>query len=225
LDASSLSLFGSTLDSRIAYAGKDLFSFLLLHWVAGITFMLLVTVSVLQLREVAHPKLLGQVIRPQEPQPDLLGNLLNESVATHAKRMTLSIIIYAALLTLHVHIPIQLISASNLLQRAPFLRLKFSYVLMSQLQIPLELLFFHLCMLGILEKNKNSIGELQHHWFKLLGRILGLTGVLLPRVVEEFRLVGSRPIFDRRRIDPFWLSLAKADERDRERLLASKALN
>jgi E3 ubiquitin-protein ligase MARCH6 len=29
---------------------------LLLHWVLGITFMLFVTVSVLQLREVMHPE-------------------------------------------------------------------------------------------------------------------------------------------------------------------------
>jgi E3 ubiquitin-protein ligase MARCH6 len=221
LDASSLSLFGGSLESRVAYAGRDLFSFILLHWVAGITFMLLVTVSVLQLREVAHPKLLGQVIRPQEPQPDLLGNLLNETVPTHAKRMALSIIIYAALLTMHVHIPIQLISSSRLLDYAPYLRLKFCYVMMTQLQIPLELLFFHLCMLGILEKNKNSIGELQHHWFKFVGRLLGLTGVLLPRVVREFRLIGSRSIFDGSRVDPFWILLAKANERDREQIMKS----
>lgn len=32
---------------------------------AGITFMLFVTVSVLQLREVLHPDILGKIIRPQ----------------------------------------------------------------------------------------------------------------------------------------------------------------
>jgi E3 ubiquitin-protein ligase MARCH6 len=44
--------------------------------VLGITFMLFVTVSVLQLREVLHPDIFAAVIRPQEPHPDLLGSLL-----------------------------------------------------------------------------------------------------------------------------------------------------
>ena len=45
LDGSSSQLFGSTHEDSILFAGRDLFSFILLHWVAGITFMLLVTVS------------------------------------------------------------------------------------------------------------------------------------------------------------------------------------
>jgi E3 ubiquitin-protein ligase MARCH6 len=49
LDGSSMELFGSNAQDRILYAGQDLFSFILLHWVAGITFMLLVTVSGKQL--------------------------------------------------------------------------------------------------------------------------------------------------------------------------------
>lgn len=43
LDGSSMELFGSNADDMILFAGRDLFSFILLHWVAGITFMLLVT--------------------------------------------------------------------------------------------------------------------------------------------------------------------------------------
>jgi E3 ubiquitin-protein ligase MARCH6 len=91
LDASSMDLFGCNAEERLAYAGSDVFSFILLHWVAGITFMLLVTVSVLQLREVAHSDLLAHLIRPQEPQPDLLGNLLHDSVLSQSKRMLLSL--------------------------------------------------------------------------------------------------------------------------------------
>ena len=34
--------------------------------------------------------------------------------------------------------------------------------------MPLELLVFHLSMLGLLEKYKNSIGEMQHYWFKTI---------------------------------------------------------
>jgi len=213
LDASTLSFFGSTLEERVLYAGRDLFSFTLLHWVVGITFMLLVTVSVLQLREVAHPDLLAQVIRPQEPHPDLLGNLMHETLSTHTKRMVLSLVIYAALMTVHVYLPIRLLMAGEIAQWLPFFQVKLSYLIMPEAQVPLELLFFHICMLGVLEKNKNSIGEMQHHWLKYFCGCLGITESALPRTVEGFRLIGSRRIFldDKAEvIDPFWQELAKS---------------
>jgi E3 ubiquitin-protein ligase MARCH6 len=221
LDASTMSAFGSNQDSRIRSAGQDLFSFILLHWVAGITFMLLVTVSVLQLREVAHPDLLGQMIRPQEPQPDLLGNLMHESIGTHTKRMFLSFIIYAALLAMHVYIPVRVLGASGATKYFPFLELKFWYPVMPQLQVPLELLLFHLSMLALLEKYKNSIGEMQHHWLKFMSQHTGMTNCLLPREVHCFYLVGSRPVFQRgRTVDEFWSDLANP-ENDGEQILSS----
>jgi RING-variant domain len=217
LDASTLTLFSSSLEERILHAGADLFSFLLLHWVAGITFMLLVTVSVLQLREVTHPDLLGQMIRPQEPQPDLLGNLMHESVSTHTKRMILSLIIYAFLLWVQVLLPVRMAIASGAAQSLPFLKLKFCYVVMPQLQVPVELLVFHLCMLGLLEKYKNSIGEMQHYWLKLQCRWMNMTHCILPQRIEAFRLVGSRPVFKNvdgeHKVDEFWYTVSKG-ERD-----------
>lgn len=72
--------------------------YVLYNWVLGISFMLTVTVSVLQLREVLHPKILGPIIRPQEPQPDLLGNLVKEEWAVHGKRMGISLGIYFLIL-------------------------------------------------------------------------------------------------------------------------------
>jgi len=219
LDASTMSLFGSTLADRILYAGSDLFSFILLHWVAGITFMLLVTVSVLQLREVAHPGLLAQIIRPQEPQPDLLGNLMNESASTHTKRMIMSFIIYAVLLAMHVYFPVRMLISSGSTKYLPFLELKFFYAIIPQLQVPLELLAFHLCMLALLEKYKNSIGEMQHHWLKFMSNYMGITDSMLPQSIDSFRLVGSRQVFNGERVDAFWFDLAK--EGKREELLYS----
>ena len=213
LDASTISLLGGTMEDRVTYAGKDLFSSLLLHWVAGITFMLLVTVSVLQLREVMHPDLLAQVIRPQEPQPDLLGNLLHETATTHAKRMLLSLVIYSLLLYIQIQFPVNLMMSAGLGNILSFFKLKFCYLLIPQLQVPLELLVFHLCMLALLERNKNSIGELQHHWLKFLSKQFGLTDAVLPRHVENFRLVGSRAIFvEDRAIDDFWYKLSNEDD-------------
>jgi E3 ubiquitin-protein ligase MARCH6 len=213
LDTSTVPLLGGTLDDRILYAGRDLFSFILLHWVAGITFMLLVTVSVLQLREVAHPDLLSQMIRPQEPQPDLLGNLMNESVSTHSKRMVLSLIIYAFLLTIHIYLPVRFVVARLMNRRlSDYMHLHFCYILPQQLQVPLELLFFHLCMLALLEKYKNALGGIQHQWLAFMTRMMGLSDCILPHTVGFFRHIGSRSIYERGRIiDPIWYKLVDND--------------
>ena len=104
--------------------------------------MLLFTASVLQLGEVMHPDLLAHVIRPQEPQPDLLGNLLHETAGTHAKQMLLSLVIYSFLLFLQVHFPLNFLLSTGLGDMLSFFKLKFCYILMLQLQVPLELLVF-----------------------------------------------------------------------------------
>lgn len=195
LDAATLTAFNSVPSDRILFAGNDLFSSLSIHWVVGITFMLLVTVSVLQLREVVHPSLFARMIRPQEPQPDLLGNLLSESGTTHAKRMVLSLAIYTFLLTIHIWLPSRILVSTGLDSYVPFLRPHLWYIVTPQLQVPLELLIFHLTMLGFLEKYKNNIGGLQHWWLNTICKPLGLTNYLLPRKIQRFLYIGSKQIF------------------------------
>jgi E3 ubiquitin-protein ligase MARCH6 len=212
LDASVSSVLGYTWEERIIYAGSDLFSFVLLHWVMGITFMLLVTVSVLQLREVVHPDLLSQVIRPQEPQPDLLGNLLNETAATHAKRMAVSLVIYAALWAMHIYIPTKILKLAVLQPIVPSFRLKLYYLISPEIQVPFELIFFHLSMLGLLERYKNGLGEMQHHWLKLITGIMGIRDRVLPLGIDRFEYLGSREVFEgEKTLVSFWYDLAKTD--------------
>ena len=157
LDFATLSLFNTSINDRIHHAGGDLFGSLLIHWVFGITFMLLVTVSVLQLREVAHPDLLAKVIRPQEPQPDLLGNILHETGLTHTRRMILSLAIYVALLLVFVWVPAKILTGAGLIKFLPIFQPNFWHILLPELQFPIELLIFHLSMLALLEKNKVRI--------------------------------------------------------------------
>ncbi|KAL7513840.1 hypothetical protein ACHAXN_011071 [Cyclotella atomus] len=245
LDVATLPLFNRTVDDRIVFAGDDLFGSLALHWVTGITFMLLVTVSILQLREVAHPDILARVIRPQEPQPDLLGNLLQENAVTHTKRIMLSLGIYVALLTLHIWLPSRILLTNGLHKFLPFFQPKYWHIVMPQLQIPLELLLFHLCMLGVLEKYKNNIGWLQHHWLHFLGNVLGITDQILPREVIKFEHIGTLPVFTNAenslkssfkdeespksksstptyQVHPLWNDLiAEQDSRKRENILSS----
>ena len=226
LDIATLSLFEKTTHDRITYAGGDLFGSIFLHWVAGITFMLLVTVSVLQLREVAHPDILACVIRPQEPQPDLLGNLLQESGITHAKRILLSLGIYAALLTIHVWIPSKFLTSFNIGRYLPFFQPKFRHFVMPQIQVPAELFIFHLCMLGFLEKYKNNIGEMQHHWLVLMGNLLGLADRILPREVEKFVLVGTLPVYDDdEKPDKLEQNPLDMDDEEEKRLIDSRVFS
>lgn len=207
LDVATLPVFGRTMESQVAFAGSNLFGFLLLHWVIGISFMLLVTVSVLQLREVVHPDILSQTIRPQEPQPDLLGNLMNDSVDTHVRRMFLSLLIYALLLWLHVYVPVRAVVSCGLLEKVGTIQLKYWYILMPELQIVLELLVFHLCMLALLEKFKNKIGQMQHFWLKRITALLGLAPSIIPMKINAFECIGTRLVFDGDKVSDFWTSL------------------
>jgi len=196
LDIATLQLFQATVSERITFLRENLVGSLLLHWVIGITFMLIVTVSILQLREVLHPALLAANIRPQEPHPDLLGSLLRETAKTHTRRMFLTLVIYASLLAVFVCVPVSMIS-QFWLHRLPLKPAFFYFV--PQLQIPLELVLFHLAMLASLEKFKNKIGNWQYTWLKFVCRRLGLTQFLLPLPVirtegngeSEDQLVGE----------------------------------
>ena len=201
LDLATLELFNATVQSRVLHASKDLFGSLLVHWVAGITFMLLVTVSVLQLREVVHPDLLARVVRPQEPQPDLLGNMLKERGFTHARRMLLSLSIYLGLLVVNVWAPGKLLITSGLSRSIPVFQPKIWHVVIPQLQIPLELLVFHLSMLAFLEKYKNCIGMLQHKWLVAVCDVMGLSDYMIPREVAKFNLIASKPVFRQSSLD------------------------
>jgi hypothetical protein len=50
-------------------------------------------------------------------------------------------------------------------------------------------------MLGVLEKYKNNIGEMQHHWLLWIGNHLGITHQILPHEVNRFSLLGCLPVF------------------------------
>ena len=229
LDISTLELYQSCLSDRVKLAGEDIIGFFLLHWVVGITFMLIVTVSVLQFREVLHPDILAHIIRPQESQPDMIANLLQDDGWTHIKRIVPSLGIYAGLLFLHVWVPGMLLSRWGLDTYMPLFRPKTWYIVSKQLQIPIELIVFHISMLSMLERYKNRIGETQHICLLKVCNILNMADNLLPRAIGKFKLrtivplrSGSRRLNSMERmskptsnptsIDPFWEKLLNLHE-------------
>ncbi|KAG3171158.1 hypothetical protein PI126_g1968 [Phytophthora idaei] len=189
IDFTSLHLFMVSAQDRIAFCMQHMICALMVHWVLGITFMLFVTVSVLQMREVAHPDILAKVIRPQEDHPDLLRTLLGESCVKHARRMILSLVIYAALLLVLVHAPVRI--ASFLAPSFFPLTLRFQHF-SPEIQVPLELLVVHLVVLSVLEHAKNDIGKFQHVGIVFASEWLGLTEYLLPQTEVEIVVNGQR---------------------------------
>uniref|UniRef100_H3GM28 RING-type E3 ubiquitin transferase n=1 Tax=Phytophthora ramorum TaxID=164328 RepID=H3GM28_PHYRM len=189
IDFATLHLFMVTAQDRIAFCMQNMICALMVHWVLGITFMLFVTVSVLQMREVAHPDILAKVIRPQEDHPDLLRTLLSEKCMKHARRMILSLAIYAALLLVVVHAPVRIASAI-----APsFFPLTLHFQHFSpEIQVPLELLVVHLVVLSVLEHAKNDIGKFQHLGIMFASEWLGLTEYLLPQTELDAVVNGQR---------------------------------
>ena len=235
LDIVTLPLFNVTLDERIAFAGGDLFSSLLLHWVLGMTFMLVVTLSFIQIREVAHPDILAKPIRPQHPQLELLAALKQETALTHAQRTIQSFGIYLFMQIFHIWLPSRLLLANGLYKLLPLFKLRYWHIMMPQIQIPFEVIIFHCSMLAVLEKYKNIIGSLQHHWLRFLGGFLGFTDEILPREVDKFKHVGTLSVYtnDKSRttegltpsdtIDPFWMDLiTEQDSLKRESLIRSR---
>mmetsp|Transcript_10031 Transcript_10031/g.14918 ORF Transcript_10031/g.14918 Transcript_10031/m.14918 type:complete len:1046 (+) Transcript_10031:74-3211(+) len=218
LDMTTLPLFTNiSIETRLNDLIQNVVVSVVLHWVMGITFMLIITVSVLQLREVMHPMILKDVIRPQEPNVDLLGNLLSEGNITHAKRIAVSLGIYISLLMVHIYIPIQILSYLNL---QPTWEIKCVYWFGNLGRIG-ELLIFHLCMLGFLERFKNQIGKTQHKFLMKLCGYLDLIGHLLPCHVQNFEYVGCRSMYDgdanegeESPIDLFWVDLSRAESKE-----------
>ena len=184
IDFATLALFEATVAQRVRFASYHVLCALLLHWVVGISFMLLITVSVLQLREVLHPGVLARIIRPQEMHPDLLMTLLGEPMVRHVKRVVMSMSIYSLLLFFFVWLPVHFATSSW--AAAPWLhtpvfplapRLLYFF---AELQVPVELLVLHMAILACLERFKNSIGDFAYVWLVAMCRWLGLTRYLLP---------------------------------------------
>jgi E3 ubiquitin-protein ligase MARCH6 len=104
----------------------------------------------------------------------------------------------------------------------PFLKLKFRYLIMPQLQVPLELLVFHLSMLALLERYKNSIGEMQHHWLAFVTSRIGLSKYMLPYDIDKFRVIGHIPLSEQNsEVNQTLYELAVGME-DHEKLLLNK---
>jgi len=174
-----------------------------LAWVCGITFMLSMTISVLQLREVLHPEILAKVIKPQvsfcfcwkmndfltplkEAHTELINSLMKENGLVHVRRILLSLCVYMLLLGALVYSPLRLyqVVSKYIFHQPSAINWKFCYIL-PELQVPLELVLSHISFLSILDKRKDVIGVLQHKWLVMISKSLGLLEFLIPLESSE----------------------------------------
>eukprot|EP00924_Labyrinthula_sp_SR-Ha-C_P012367 snap_masked-scaffold_10-processed-gene-4.47-mRNA-1 protein AED:1.00 eAED:1.00 QI:0/0/0/0/1/1/3/0/1190 len=63
-------------------------------WAFGLTVMLVITVMVVQMREILHKDILRQIVRPNDPTANLLNLLLSESIVQHVRRLFISVLVY-----------------------------------------------------------------------------------------------------------------------------------
>ncbi|RLO09324.1 hypothetical protein DYB28_001659 [Aphanomyces astaci] len=179
MDAATLPLFRASPWDRMSFFLDHMLTSMMVHWVLGISFMLFVTVVVLQMREVMHPDILAATIRPQEPNQDILKSLLAEPSVKHARRMVLSLAIYAMLLATMVYLPVRV--AYAVVPSVFPLHLTFHYYF-APLQVPLELAVTYMTVLNVLDTYKHELGHVQSTWMTRLCHRLGLVEYLLPRV-------------------------------------------
>lgn len=167
-------LFEFTQMDFITLIVENTIGFISIAWVSGISFMLVVTLSVLQLREVLHPDILARRIRPQEAHMDLLNALVNDGGLAHIRRIITSIIIYSSLLGIFLWLP-------TCILRIICGKLDIHvYFVSSNLQIPFEMAMIHFFFLGALEKHKDCIGKFQYRWLVYACHKLDLTSYVLP---------------------------------------------
>lgn len=180
-----------SMDTWTNFASVNLIGCLTLSWTLGITYMLLITLSVLQLREILHPNIFAKCIRPQETHQELLQSLVQESGLVHVRRLAVSMLVYLLLMTLLIYAPLctiqgiayilhstGLISGTNPLVNSIW-HVKTWYKI-HELQIPLEVAIGHFAMLTILEKKKNYIGRFFYLWMTFLADRLNMTRYILP---------------------------------------------
>lgn len=178
--ASFNTIFQVGRDDIVLFLTKYLIGCLTLAWTTGITYMLIITLAVLQLREILHPDILATHIRPQETHSELLQSLVYESGLTHFRRLIVSLIVYLALLIVVLLIPIMItrfIRSQFFNQTSVMARL---WYIIPEIQIPLEVTILHFSMLSILEGRKNLIGKVLFQWILFVTRKLKVTRFILP---------------------------------------------
>ncbi len=187
IDFSSLTLFDLVAEERLLQiVAHPVTVGIVAHWVVGIAYMLLVTVAILQLKDIMHPDVLRGLVRTPDPQQNLLLTFLEDTVATHTRRMVLSSIVYLVIISGILMIPmhgILYLHRKGVFGALPP-RLQTRYYFFG-IQVGVEFVGLHLVLLASIEFYKRFVGRLQLSWLKRFSRMFGLYQYLMPVKEQE----------------------------------------
>eukprot|EP00170_Pyropia_yezoensis_P000595 contig_2917_g596 len=105
LDVCTQAFVGATMESRRAFLRESPAVSTLVHWVVGLLYMVLVSLFMSALREAIQPRYLWFLRDPNADDFRPLLELVEKPLARHARRMCLSVLIYAPLIGLLVYLP------------------------------------------------------------------------------------------------------------------------
>jgi E3 ubiquitin-protein ligase MARCH6 len=107
LDLCTLKIVSSSLESRVSFCREFPWMCTAGHWFLGIFYMVHISLFVSLLREVLRPQLLWFLRNPDDPEFHPFRELVEKPLWRHARRICLSVMIYAPLIVTMVYIPSQ----------------------------------------------------------------------------------------------------------------------
>ena len=179
IERCSRSFLAYTLDERYMFMVEHPILGTMILWIAGITFMLVVTILALQMREILHPDILHHLIRPHDPSVNFLHQLLSEPMAHHAKKIAVSSCVYLLLVLFFVRIP-----ALAMATVGGSTKPRLHYALL-ELQLPMELILFHMGVLYAMDHGKDIVYRLQTFYWDKASNFFGVREELMPLVVDD----------------------------------------
>eukprot|EP00850_Spirogloea_muscicola_P016878 SM000140S00627 [mRNA] locus=s140:187485:191304:- [translate_table: standard] len=177
LDMCTLRLVGATAAQRLQGLARAPLAASLVHWGAGILYMLHITLFVALLREILRPGILAFLRDPTDPAYNPLRDLVEDPLGKHCRRVLLSTLVYGNLIVMLIYLPAQ--AALALAPRVFPLNFRFSDPFT---EIPADMLLFHVCVPFTIEhfRPRATLKRALRMWFSALAPIFSLATFLLP---------------------------------------------
>ncbi|KAL5562485.1 hypothetical protein UlMin_032232 [Ulmus minor] len=182
LDVCTIRMFGKSMAQRVQFFSASPLASSLVHWVAGIVYMLQISIFISLLRGVLRNGVLYFLKDPADPNYNPFRDLIDDPVHKHARRVLLSVAVYGSLIVMLVFLPVKLA-----MRMAPSIFPLDISVSDPFTEIPADMLVFQICIPFAVEhfKLRTTIKSLLRYWFMAVGWALGLADFLLPQHEEN----------------------------------------
>jgi E3 ubiquitin-protein ligase DOA10 len=114
LDVATLPLFDGDVEARWALHQAYPLLSTVVHWAIGLAFMYSFATSLAWLRRTLRPGLLWMIRNPDDPNFDPMREIVARSMARHARRLCVSLLIYGSVLLSFSSLPTTLLQRLGL---------------------------------------------------------------------------------------------------------------